>query len=153
MEYHRVTSGDVEIAVFTAGDGPAVLLLYGFPDDHEVWEDQISALVAAVYRLIAPDMRDCGQSAIPPEINYYRANMRMFAQRNAPKCKGMPVLGIRSDEDAYISDKPLHEIERNVDGRYRYEMISGADHWLQNDASDRVNALLLEFLISEGTAN
>ena len=86
-------------------------------------------------------------------INYYRANMRMFAQRNVPKCKGMPVLGIGSDEDAFISDKPLRETGGHVEGPYRYEMIKGAGHWLQNDAPDRVNALLLEFLSSKGTAN
>lgn len=100
----------------------------------------------AILRLSRPGYLTAG-------INYYRANMRMFAQRNVPDCKGMPVLGIGSDEDPFISDKPLRETGGHVDGPYRYEMVSRAGHWLQNDAPDRVNALLLEFLRSDGTAN
>ena len=34
----------------------------------------------------------------------------------------------------------------HVNGPWRYEHIEGASHWLQLDAPDRVNELLLEFL-------
>lgn len=268
-EQHRVLCGGIELAVHVAGEGPPVLLVHGFPDDHEVWEKQIPPLVAAGYRVIAPDTRGCGQSAIPatladyridyliadmiavldhfgvqksalvahdwgamiawrlaiahperferfaalsvghpatlgaaglrqmlksyyiflfqirglgewfmrgrnwrmvrefsgsPEeseravarlsrpgrltagINYYRANMRIFRDRNAPNCTGMPVLGIASDNDPYITDQPLRETARFVDGPYRFELIQGAGHWLQRDAPHSVNALLLDFL-------
>ena len=33
-----------------------------------------------------------------------------------------------------------------VDGDWRYERIEGAGHWMQLDAPERVNALLLDFL-------
>ena len=33
-----------------------------------------------------------------------------------------------------------------VSGRWRYERIEGASHWMQLDAPDRVNDLLLGFL-------
>jgi pimeloyl-ACP methyl ester carboxylesterase len=36
----------------------------------------------------------------------------------------------------------------HVTGRWRYERIDGAGHWLQLDAADRVNRLLLEHLRS-----
>lgn len=36
----------------------------------------------------------------------------------------------------------------HVTGRWRYERIEGASHWLQLDAPDRVNRLLLEHLRS-----
>jgi hypothetical protein len=35
---------------------------------------------------------------------------------------------------------------RFVTGPWRYERVEGAGHWLQLDAPDRVNALLLDFL-------
>ena len=34
----------------------------------------------------------------------------------------------------------------HVNGRWRYERIDGAGHWMQLDAPERVNALLLDFL-------
>jgi pimeloyl-ACP methyl ester carboxylesterase len=34
----------------------------------------------------------------------------------------------------------------HVTGPWRYERVEGASHWMQLDATDRVNALLLEFL-------
>jgi hypothetical protein len=37
-----------------------------------------------------------------------------------------------------------------VTGPWRYERIDGAAHWLQLDAPDRVNALLLDFLGQQG---
>lgn len=45
-----------------AGSGPAVLLIHGFPLCRELWKPQIPALVAAGYRVIAPDLRGFGQS-------------------------------------------------------------------------------------------
>ena len=63
-------------------------------------------------------------------IDYYRANLRMFGERDVPKCTGMPILGIASDGDPYITDKPLRETGRYVEGPYRFEVIHGAGHWL-----------------------
>lgn len=57
--------------VIVEGEGPPVLLLHGFPDDHTVWRHQIPALVAAGYRVIAPDTRGAGDSDMPPrEADY-----------------------------------------------------------------------------------
>jgi pimeloyl-ACP methyl ester carboxylesterase len=36
--------------------------------------------------------------------------------------------------------------EEYVTGPWRYERIEGASHWMQLDAPDRVNHLLLELL-------
>jgi pimeloyl-ACP methyl ester carboxylesterase len=33
-----------------------------------------------------------------------------------------------------------------VTGAWRYERIEGASHWMQLDAPEQVNALLLDFL-------
>ena len=42
----RVTgAGNVSLAVETAGEGPAVLLVHGFPDSGNVWREQIGPLV------------------------------------------------------------------------------------------------------------
>ena len=45
--------------------GPALLLIHGFPLDHRIWQSQIEKLPFSV-RLVAPDLRGCGASPLPP---------------------------------------------------------------------------------------
>jgi pimeloyl-ACP methyl ester carboxylesterase len=67
-----VTVNGQQLNVIVEGEGPDVLLVHGFPDDHTVWRHQIPALVAAGYRVIAPDTRGCGESAIPASTSDYK---------------------------------------------------------------------------------
>ncbi len=61
----------VELSFIDEGEGPAVLLLHGFPDSSHVWRHQVPALVSAGYRVIAPDNRGTGQSGIPLGAEQY----------------------------------------------------------------------------------
>jgi pimeloyl-ACP methyl ester carboxylesterase len=264
----RVRVNGVDLNVVVAGQGPDVLLVHGFPDDHTVWRHQIPALVAAGYRVIAPDTRGCGESAMPPEeadyaidrlvadllalldalgvarvrlvahdwgavqgwflalrhperveryvamsvghpaayasggiaqklrgyyvlliqwrgpiesvvrwfdwlpfrtmmrfsaefphvksrlarpgrltagFNYYRANIGMLFARDLPRAK-VPVVGIWSDGDIFLTEGQMRGSERYCGGGWQYVRVAGANHWLQLTAPDRVNALLLQHL-------
>src|SRR3954466_5185460 len=55
----RVAANGIEINVAIAGDGPAVLLLHGFPHTWRLWTEVIAGL-AGRYRVIAPDLRGLG---------------------------------------------------------------------------------------------
>lgn len=68
----RIRVNGRELNVLIDGEGPDVLLVHGFPDDHTVWRRQIPALVEAGYRVIAPDTRGCGESEIAPRVADYR---------------------------------------------------------------------------------
>ncbi|MPZ23227.1 MAG: alpha/beta fold hydrolase [Dehalococcoidia bacterium] len=68
----EITIGELRFSVIDAGDGPAVLLLHGFPDSALLWRNQIPALVAAGYRVIAPDQRGFGNSSRPQSVEDYR---------------------------------------------------------------------------------
>jgi pimeloyl-ACP methyl ester carboxylesterase len=46
------------------GDGPALLLIHGFPLDRRIWE-KTAAKIPSRVRLILPDLRGCGKSALP----------------------------------------------------------------------------------------
>ena len=252
------------------GQGPVVLLLHGFPDDHSVWRRQIAALVAEGFRVIAPDLRGCGESDLAPRvsdyrlprlcadldallealqvpqvalighdwgavigwhfamrypqrvsryaalsvghpqayarggleqklkgwyvlafqlrgliewmlrarnwalfrrltaqpeeaphwierlrrpgrltaaINYYRANLGLLLLRRYPPVR-MPVLGIWSDGDRFLTEAQMRASASLVEGPWRYERVTSAGHWLQLEAPERVNALLLGFLRS-----
>jgi pimeloyl-ACP methyl ester carboxylesterase len=54
-----------------AGEGPVVLLLHGFPEFSYSWRYQLSALAAAGYRAVAPDLRGWGQTDKPRGVDGY----------------------------------------------------------------------------------
>src|SRR5262245_16341086 len=264
----RIHVNGVDLSVVIEGEGPDVLLVHGFPDDHTVWRNQIPVLVAAGYRVIALDTRGCGESEIPPKVadykigrlvedlvggldalgvdkvrlvahdwgaaqawyfamkhpervdryialsvghlnayarggaeqklrgyyilfiqlrgiaeflvkrfdwrlwrlifgydeelaackarlsrpgrltagfRYYRANFGMVLPKAYPRVT-VPVVGIWSDGDRFLVERQMRESARYCDAGFRYERIEGANHWLQLDAPEKVNPLLLKYL-------
>ncbi len=269
---HRLTVDGLTFNVLDEGTGEPVLLVHGFPDDHTIWRGQVPALVAAGYRVIAPDTRGCGESDMPPRtsdyalprlvadlvaildalgiervklvghdwgavicwvfaarhperieryaalsvghaaayaagpleqklkgwyvlmfqlrgfaewlikardwaffrrftdhhpelanwtaklgrpgrltagISYYRANIGILLKPERSKVR-VPVLGIYSDGDRYLAKAQMTGSAAYVDGPFRFELVEGAGHWLQIDAPEQVNALLIDFF-KEGT--
>ena len=264
-----LTVNGLRMQVQSAGEGPAVVLLHGFPDTHIVWRKQIAPLMAAGYRVLAPDLRGYGGSDAPravsayqlkhvaadvlamldqlgivrarvvghdwgaaigwmlcmgaPErieqyvalsvghpaafaraglmqmlrssymmwflvpglaekslaagdfyvmnrftsdraqvghwkknlrepgrmtaaLNYYRANVPGgigLAGQSEPV--RVPVMGVWSSGDPALVETQMRDSTNYVAEYFRYERIDGADHWLQVTASERLNALLLDF--------
>ncbi|MFE9404294.1 alpha/beta fold hydrolase [Streptomyces sp. NPDC006530] len=58
---HRIATNGVHLNVAIAGDGPAVLLLHGFPHTWQLWGDLMGRLTGR-HRVIAPDLRGFGAS-------------------------------------------------------------------------------------------
>jgi len=267
----RINGDNIELSVLDEGEGPAVLLLHGFPDSSRLWRHQIPALSAAGLRVIAPDLRGYGGSARPeaiddyrvgrsvadmiaildaldverahvvghdwgagvawafaltapdrvqrlavlsvghpaafvrrtiadreqawytllfqfPEaeellrrddwallrawmashpdldavladlarpgaltaaLNWYRANLHPRGQLG-PRPEfpnvGADTLGIWSSGDAFLHERAMFESGAHVDGAWRYERVEGASHWVQLDAPNHINALLLDWL-------
>ena len=87
--------------------------------------------------------------ALTAALNWYRANAtpEQELERTRPfPAVGVPAMGIWSSGDAYLTEEGLLGSGDHVTGPWRYERIEGAGHWLQLDAPDRVNKLLLDFL-------
>jgi haloacetate dehalogenase len=61
----RIQVPGVEIAVWTAGDGPPVLLLHGYPQTHSIWH-RVAPSLAEGFTVVAPDLRGYGASDKPP---------------------------------------------------------------------------------------
>lgn len=68
---HRIPIDGVELAVETLGQGPAVLLLHGFPHTRAIWRDVAPRLASAGFRAIAPDLHGLGDST--PAVRGYQA--------------------------------------------------------------------------------
>ncbi|MFC7806616.1 alpha/beta fold hydrolase [Streptomyces olivaceus] len=62
VTFRRVGVNGVELNVALSGQGPAVLLLHGFPHTWQLWTRVIDRL-AKRHRVIAPDTRGAGASA------------------------------------------------------------------------------------------
>jgi pimeloyl-ACP methyl ester carboxylesterase len=64
---HRdVSANGTRMHIAELGDGPLVLLLHGFPQFWWAWRHQLTALAAAGYHVVAPDLRGYGASDKPP---------------------------------------------------------------------------------------
>lgn len=69
-----VSVNGVELEVFEAGQenaGKPVVLCHGWPELAYTWKQQIPALVAAGYHVIAPNQRGFGNSSRPSEVTAY----------------------------------------------------------------------------------
>jgi pimeloyl-ACP methyl ester carboxylesterase len=101
--HHEVRTNGVDLHVVTAGDpdAPPVLLLHGFPEFWYAWRGQIEPLVAAGYRVVAPDLRGYNRSAKPHPVSAYRlpelaadvAGLIDWATERADGDGDLPVVG------------------------------------------------------------
>ncbi len=262
----------MRLAADTTGEGPAVLLIHGFPDSRAVWRRQVGPLAEAGFCVIAPDLRGFGASERPEGVDAYRvtelvgdlielldehgierahvvghdwgagiawvlaallpdrvaslaalsvghpnasrprslearekawyqllfqfdeaeelllrddgrllrewladapdadryveelrepgaltARLGLYRANLHPRSElepralppvNAPTLGLWSTGERYLTEAPMIRSGEYVTGPWRYERVEGASHWLQLDAPDRVNRLLLEHLRS-----
>jgi pimeloyl-ACP methyl ester carboxylesterase len=87
--------------------------------------------------------------SLTPALNWYRANVPPRSWTGPRVRTGPvagPVLGVWSSGDPVLTEVQMTDSARNVAGEWRYERLDGPGHWLQLEAPDQVNALLLDFL-------
>ncbi|MGH2957937.1 MAG: alpha/beta fold hydrolase [Solirubrobacterales bacterium] len=65
VEHRFVSAGGLRMHVATAGEGPPLLLLHGWPQHWFMWRRQIGPL-AEGHRVICPDLRGFGWTDAPP---------------------------------------------------------------------------------------
>jgi pimeloyl-ACP methyl ester carboxylesterase len=94
------------------------------------------------------ELREPG--ALTARLGLYRANLhpRGELEDRALPPVDAPTLGLWSTGDRYLTEAAMVRSGEHVTGPWRYERVDDASHWLQLDASDRVNRLLLEHLRS-----
>ncbi len=87
--------------------------------------------------------------ALTAGLNWYRANLhprRELEQRPPLPPIQADTLGIWSGGDHYLTEDRMVASGEFVAGRWRYERIEAASHWMQLDAPEEVNHLLVGFL-------
>lgn len=61
---HRIELDDIRMHYRTAGEGEPLVLLHGFPETSHAWRKVMPGL-ARHFRVVAPDLRGCGQTDRP----------------------------------------------------------------------------------------
>ena len=82
-------------------------------------------------------------------LNWYRANVHPRALVEPPlqlPPVQAPTLGVWSSADFALTEQQMTGSKDYVAGEWRYERIEGPGHWMQVEAPDEVNRLLLDFL-------
>jgi pimeloyl-ACP methyl ester carboxylesterase len=83
--------------------------------------------------------------ALTAGLNWYRA-LPLSDVRSTGAKIAVPTLYLWSDGDSALLAKAAHDTARYVDGEYRFEVLSGASHWLPDQEPDVVSDLLLEWV-------
>jgi pimeloyl-ACP methyl ester carboxylesterase len=87
--------------------------------------------------------------SLTPGLNWYRANVRpesWVARPAALPPVQAPTMGIWSTGDGALTEVQMTDSAENVAGPWRYERLDGPGHWMQLEAPDQLNTLLLDFL-------
>ena len=75
-----ITTTGATINVVTAGSGPPVLLLHGYPETHTMWH-KVAPRLAEDFTVVVPDLRGYGDSSKPSDgENHFGYSKRATAQ-------------------------------------------------------------------------
>jgi pimeloyl-ACP methyl ester carboxylesterase len=87
--------------------------------------------------------------SLTPGLNWYRANVHPRTMVEPPlvlpKVQAR-AMGVWSSGDFALTERQMTGSAEFVEGPWRYERIEGPGHWVQWEAPDQVNEVLLDFL-------
>ncbi len=105
VEFQYVNANGLKHRVATAGEGPLVLFVHGFPESWYSWRHQIEAFANAGFTAAAPDVRGYGGTDKPYDVEAYTmakhtADMAGIAAALAPD---LPAIIVGHDWGAPIA--------------------------------------------------
>jgi pimeloyl-ACP methyl ester carboxylesterase len=87
--------------------------------------------------------------SLTPGLNWYRANLPPESWVEPP-VQLPPVsasaMGVWSTGDMALTEVQMTDSAASMAGPWRYERLEGPGHWMQLEAPDRLNSLLIDFL-------
>jgi pimeloyl-ACP methyl ester carboxylesterase len=131
------------------------MLLFQFEEIAERWLTQADwAMFRAWARhpdadAVIADLEQHG--SLTPGLNWYRANIPASSYVDPPLVLPpiqAPTMGVWSTGDIALIEGQMTRSAEQVAARWRYERIEGPGHWMQLEAPDEVNRLLVDFLPS-----
>jgi len=91
--------------------------------------------------------------SLTPALSWYRANVPpeswVGPALELPPVQA-PTMGVWSTGDFALTEAQMTGSKAHVSGTWRYERLDGPGHWMQLEAPEKVNRLLLDFLPAGG---
>jgi pimeloyl-ACP methyl ester carboxylesterase len=87
--------------------------------------------------------------SLTPGLNWYRANVHprtLVGEPLALPSVKVPTLGVWSTGDFALTDAQMSGSGQFVDADWQYRRLEGPGHWMQIEAADEVNRILLDYL-------
>jgi pimeloyl-ACP methyl ester carboxylesterase len=87
--------------------------------------------------------------SLTPGLSWYRANVHPRALLEPPPAfppVTVPTLGVWSSGDFALTEVQMTGSSMFVEADWQYRRLEGPGHWMQLEAPDQVNGLLLDFL-------
>jgi pimeloyl-ACP methyl ester carboxylesterase len=103
VAHRRLTADGVDLHYVTAGEGPPLVLLHGFPQTWHQWRPIIARL-AHRFSIIAPDLRGIGATPGPPgpyDKHSLAGDVRAIVDHECGK--GAPVLMVGHDMGSFVA--------------------------------------------------
>jgi pimeloyl-ACP methyl ester carboxylesterase len=91
--------------------------------------------------------------SLTPGLHWYRANIPPESYVAAPVALppvAAATMGVWSSGDGALTEGQMVRSASHVSGPWRYERLDGPGHWMQLEAPDALNRLLLSFLPNGG---
>jgi pimeloyl-ACP methyl ester carboxylesterase len=88
-------------------------------------------------------------NSLTPGLDWYRANITPQGLVEPPielPAVKSPTMGVWSSGDIALLEEQMTGSAKYCETSFRYERLEGPGHWMQWEAPDKVNALLLDFL-------
>jgi pimeloyl-ACP methyl ester carboxylesterase len=126
------------------------MLLFNIPVVAEQWLSTFGAQMLASHadrEAVLAELAEPG--AMTASLGWYRANASPKTLVSPPPelppvtC---PVTGVWSSADVALTEVQMTGSDRYVEGPWHYERIEGAGHWMQLDAPEELNRILVQFL-------
>ncbi len=71
VTFRFIETNGIRMRIAEAGEGPLVVLAHGWPESWYSWRHQLTALAAAGFHAVAPDMRGYGGTDKPDAVEAY----------------------------------------------------------------------------------
>ncbi|MGW4163587.1 alpha/beta fold hydrolase [Streptomyces sp. NPDC004788] len=156
------------LTVMSVGNAAAIFGAGGWEQRQRLWhvtmfqheglaEEWLSRDEFANLRAMLADHPDAAEVLEPlrapggltAALNIYRAGLPIEVQLGAPAALPpltVPVMGVWSSGDRFLTERQMTATADHVTGRWRYERVEDAGHWFPLDQPERVGELLLSFL-------
>ena len=153
FETHRIDTGDAEIHLRMAGDGPAVVLLHGYPQSHVCWH-RIAPVLAERFRVIVPDLRGYGDSTGPvPDDANLRYSKRAMAADIAALLDALSIettMVVGHDRGGRVAYRFALDHPARISKLAVLDMVPTAETWERMDAADFIATYHWPFLAQPG---